>query len=261
MGVNDELLRRVARESAREVLRHRTWQVFHRYTVASRDGDVLLVADPKRQKDGQLNCRWYEPLRDMGLFVAFARLPEPITEDVMVRWVRLAGTLGIESIYEERLSGFREEAREARRALRLYELATVERVDAAAIADVLGSLEDTRMASVVYPQRLTMRGRADAVRIALGEVEEIVRTKLQLHTHADVYRYASGAFKRAVGFHDLVGAIYLQARTLFSLSEIRRCQAPDCAHIIPPGSYRNKTYCSKTCSQRVRDRKKRAAET
>ena len=73
---------------------------------------------------------------------------------------------------------------------------------------------------------------------------------------------ASGVSEPKVGFHNLLGAIYLQARSLLTASDIRRCQAPDCINVIPPGSYRNKIYCDppgkNTCAQRAHDHRKRA---
>lgn len=261
MEINQKLLHRAADESIREVRWGNTWLKHRRYVVKSRGSDVLLEVEARREY-----CR-YSPLSDPQLFVAFARQPEPVTEDVMLGWAHKYGALGLRDVFvtheaAESLVRFREEVRTARRVLRLYELATSERANAAEIAGVLGPLEDTEIGIDVWPNRLRRANRADAVRIALGEVELVVRQKLRKHTYAYVYVLASGVFEPALGFHDLLGAIYLQARALLTSSGIRRCQAPDCVNIIPPGSYRNKIYCDppekNTCAQRAHDHRKRA---
>ena len=132
----------------------------------------------------------------------------------MVGWVREHGVLG-PSLYEQRLPDFRREAEDARRALRLYELAHAG--DTAEIVAMPGNME-------IEPGRYAISDRSDAVRWAFTEVELTVNHYLRLCTYARV-RSASlgGPFEATLGYCGLSGALRLQARSIL-VQERRPCR-------------------------------------
>lgn len=277
MGSTAERFEATAEETVSPERRAGTWPVYGRYEVVSRDGgDVEIKAQQRRAPagmqvrdwwelpasrraailgDGLGHPRTYRPLVDTpGLFVAFARLPETVTEAVLLDWTNRYGTLGPDS-RSETLSRFRQEAHDAKRALRLYEAATgAASPDREAIEEMLGNHE-------LEPGRYAVGDRASAHDYALLEVELIARRRLAEHTYPDLHQRDLGEpFSPAFGFRSLLGALYLQLYYVLTAESAPRCQAPECDRLIPPGSRSHRKYCgSPACKQRVYDRKKRSS--
>jgi hypothetical protein len=218
-----------------------------------------LKSDPTAP--GQV--RLYSPLTDaQDLFIRFARL-EP-TEEAWRSFLPRYGALGPDP-QRDRFSRFVEEVRRAKRVLKLYEAATAEPADVNAIANIFGEdgvLQDPDL----WTKRTTP---PEASRLALKEVDAVIREMLKAETFADLHY---GTYEEqpvlSWGFHSLLGAIWLQfsfARTL--IREPRRCRAEDCFNLLPasPGAkkavYKNKDYCSKACGERQRYRDRRWSRT
>ena len=218
-----------------------------------------LESDPTASGQGRSSS----PLTDTpDLFIRFARL-EP-TEEAWRSFLPRYGALGPDP-RRDRFSRFIEEVRRAKRVLKLYEAATAKPANVKAVADIFdkdGVLQDPELwAKRTAPPQ--------ASRVALREVDAVIREMLKAETFAELHYVSHGEQPLpSWGFHSLLGAIWLEfffART--SIREPRRCAAEDCSNALTAGGkgkkalYKNKDYCSKACGERQRDHDRKWSRT
>jgi hypothetical protein len=226
--------------------------------LSERQRSTILASDPLASGQGRL----YSPLADaQDLFIEFASL-EP-TKEAWKSFLRRYGTLGPDP-RRDLFSRFVEEVQRAKRVLKLYEAATAEPAHVKAIAGVWG--EGTLQDPSRWAERTTP---PEASRLALKEVDAVTRRMLAAETFSDLYYSSHGEQPLlSYGFRSLLGAMWLQfAFVRTSIREPRRCAAEDCPKLLAAGGegkkrmYRNKSYCSKACGERQRDRDRRWSRT
>jgi hypothetical protein len=280
-----EMLIEGVEQSARQGVLAATWPRYVDYRVERHaDGEVWAVAEhpahwrearwaglSEQQRERALEfdptvsgqARLYSPLTDaQDLFIRFARL-EPTVEEWRSFLLRY-GALGPDP-QRDRYSRFVQEVRRAKRVLKLYQAAKAEPADVNAIASIFG--ED----SVLRDPDRWAKGTSppEASRLALKEVDAVIKEMLKAETFADLY---CGNHEEqplpSWGAHSLLGSIWLEfffART--SIREPRRCEAEDCYSLLTAspgakkGAYKNKRFCSKACSERDRYARKKWSRT
>jgi hypothetical protein len=63
-------------------------------------------------------------------------------------------------------------------------------------------------------------------------------------------RNRTQGFTYDFGFHSLLGAMYLQMMWLLTDADnVRQCERRGCYNPLPPGSNKNRMYCSSACKQ------------
>jgi hypothetical protein len=272
-------------QSARQGVLAATWPRYVDYRVERHaDGEVWAVAEhpahwregrwvglTEEQKDRAIASdslasyqgRLYFPLADTpDLFIRFARL-EP-TEEEWQSFLRRYGALG-QDPRRDRFSRFVEEVRQAKRVLKLYEAATAEPAEVNPIASIFGE-DGVLLNSDQWAKRTSP---PEASRLALKEVDVVIREMLRAETFADLrYEAREEQPLLSLAVRSLLGCIWIQfafARTL--VREPRRCEAEDCYNLLAasPGAkkavYKNKRFCSKACSERDRYARKKWSRT
>jgi hypothetical protein len=81
-----------------------------------------------------------------------------------------------------------------------------------------------------------------------NRVGEIVKNEYypRLWRVVNEARNRTQGFTHDFGFHSLLGAMYLQMmRLLTDANNVRQCQRPGCWETLPPGSNKNRMYCSR----------------
>jgi hypothetical protein len=203
----------------------------------------------------------YAPLRDEpDLFVKFASLAskDPRTRDgrydIMLEWIKKYGVLGLKvegnsasdlrSERHENLMLFWSEVYDASRCMALYEAATGSK----------GLLRRSGISGKTLEEK-----RKSAVGMLSKKVNAILQRdcypKLYYQVRVDSGETADVGL--SWGFRSLLGAMYLQ---LAWRIKSRRCQAPNCNNIIGLHKRSDKEVCSKTCKQRRKDHRDRAAK-
>lgn len=283
------------------------WLVYDSYKIERRDGEVFIYAPFRTPlceagrvyhgppEDVGLK-RHYAPLRDYpNLFLRFAAISRKdlLTEDEMLEevlaWATSYGVLGLDGIdylevpgrrdyrmgRRESLSVFSEEVLNAAEVLELYETSTVPGGPDNSLTAALRKWDHTTEGQTLRDQK----------EFALLVVADRVGSYVSRECYPILYRTIrndSGTvgFVQGLGFHSLLGAMYLQMMWLMiegSAENVRRCKRPGCSQIIsfePPeepedstrrgarGKYRtrkDKEYCSNKCKQWVYDEAKRQA--
>ena len=257
----------------------------------------IHIHDGRSEEDRGLR-RYYAPLRDYpDLFLRFValtprqRLPEDEALRKMLDWVKDYGVLGLADVdYLEGPSGHWEHRRGRRESLpRFWQEVTkaAEVFELFEAASVPGgpSKEITRaLTRWHYPTKgMSLRKQREfALERAADVVGKRVRTECfpKLYQEISSKRSETVGFAQGRGFHSLLGAMYLEMMSLMTeamsdTGNVRRCRRPGCANIITfvvpldpssprsgsRGKYRtrkDKIYCSKACSQWVRDQAKKA---
>jgi hypothetical protein len=260
------------------------------------EGAIIQIGQPDLNRD-----RTYSPLRDVtDLFLRFVSLMprRPVSEeeilseedilDRMLEWVKHYGVLGSHaqtdigpadnprtlaySAQPDRIQSFLEFWRalqEAASCLRLYEAATANQ----------GLGDEGELASVLSKQDRKNKTLAQQRELAFIRAQFIVHAHITSECYPVLSRqlrrtpnniYETAGFFQGWGFRSLLGAMYLQMMWLMTAaSNVKRCEGPDCIHIItfdPPespistvkgarGKYRtrsDKRFCSRNCKQKWR---------
>lgn len=252
------------------------WVRFHHFDVVEKTEHNVRVEARKHDpladgKKGQsYSGEWlfvdynardvYAPLRDEpDLFVKFASLADedPGTRDgrydMMLEWIKKYGVLGLmpagnfgpdlRSDREESLFLFWYEVHRAARCMALYKAAT-------------------------GPSRLLKRSGvpgktlAEKRQLAISILTDNVNHTLKRHCYPKLYyqvRKDNGETADvglSWGFHSLLGAMYLQMAWRITS---RRCEAPGCNNIIGFHKRSDAETCNKTCKERRRYHRNRAA--
>ena len=252
------------------------WVRFHHFDVVEKTEHNVRVEARKHDpladgKKGQsYSGEWlfvdynardvYAPLRyEPDLFVKFASLADedPGTRDgrydMMLEWIKKYGVLGLmpagnfgpdlRSDREESLFLFWYEVHRAARCMALYKAAT-------------------------GPSRLLKRSGvpgktlAEKRQLAISILTDNVNHTLKRHCYPKLYyqvRKDNGETADvglSWGFHSLLGAMYLQMAWRITS---RRCEAPGCNNIIGFHKRSDAETCNKTCKERRRYHRNRAA--
>ena len=245
----------------------------------------------------------YPPLRDSKFVVdnnyALPRIPElvvelansaddAITPEVVVDWAETYGLLApsVENVlldglpgfmFRESVSGFAEAAVEVRTCLRIYEALHRDELDLEKLSSEVGPLPGKAKKAMRPEERKHGHERA----WLFGMLGRMVQMQLREHCYPqfNIYTrgtYPTGRFALSWGFHNLLGAIWLQmAWMLEDESSVRFCRLPDCRRVIPfelgepsyetskpgRGTYSTRSdrvYCKyRPCKQKYWYRKKR----
>jgi hypothetical protein len=242
----------------------------------------------------------YAPLMAPELVVELANIADnPITPEVVLNWAETYGLLASsreEDVLEdevlggsisghacrESVSAFARAAGEVRMCLRVYEaLGRDEDLDLEKLSSEIGPLPTNELATVMRPwEREPGHERA----WLFGMLGRVTQARLQEHCYPqfNVYTrggYPTGRFVLSWGFHNLLGAIWLQfAGMLENEDSVRFCQLPDCRRVITlesgepsyeisvpgRGTYRTRSdrvFCKgRPCKQKYHYRKKRGWE-
>jgi hypothetical protein len=280
------------------------WPVYEDYEVDWQGGDVFINAPfrPPPDEPGRIYHglpedlglkRYYAPLRDYpDLFLRFASLfpKSPPTMDetleVVLTWARNYGVLGLELPDHLKIPGhfeghrgrweslrlFSREIRNAARVLEFYEAATAPGGPDEQLTETLARWDQISEYLPLDKQR----------EYALHFVSDRVGTYVRNECYPILWRTTDTesnrtlGFAQSLGFHSLLGAMYLQMMWLMTAGEsARRCERPGCPRIVtfeppqPPndsirkgarGKYRtrkDKKYCSDACRQWVYDHARR----
>ena len=282
-----------------------TWTVYESYDVHRQSDDVFVCAPfrPPRYESERIYDRppedlglkrHYCPLKDYpDLFLRFASLyrkdictEEEILE-IVLSWVEDYGVLGLEGVdhlkiagrsahrmgRRESLSKFWREAREAARVLAFYEAAT---------APIGPDKQLTKTLEAWVGPSITTAPLSEKREYALSFVSDRVGSYVRNDCYPILWRTVDKErdhtldFRQGLGFHSLLGAMYLQMMWLMIEGDgARRCERPGCIRIVtfdpppaPEGSFekgargkyrtrRDKKYCSTACKQWVYDQAKR----
>jgi len=265
------------------------WTVFRDFdTVAKTEHNVRLLAKwrdpglPQFSKGGKqrYSAEWwikddnavrsYAPLREEpDLFLRFASLAEqdPGIEDrdgrleITMKWIKAYGVLGLSS-YEngstqelvyvaygpksdrrENLFLFWEEVHRAADCITLYKAGT-------APARMLKHSN--------IPGKTTVEKRREAAQFLNRQLSHKLEHECYPKPYYEVLRETGEPANVGLswGFHSLLGAMYLQ---LAWRIRSRQCQAPGCNNVIGLHERSNKETCSRTCKQRRKDHRDRAA--
>jgi hypothetical protein len=231
----------------------------------------------------------YAALRTPELAVDLANLADnAITPEAVVGWAEVYGLLAPSSeqavlnsfpdipdfTFRESVSEFARAAGEVRTCLRTYgALQSDEDLDLGKLASELGPLPE----EAIRPQERKQGHERAWLFGVLGRM-----TQMRLHEHCypqfNIYTrggYPTGRFALSWGFHNLLGAIWIQiAWLLESQGSVRFCRLPDCRRVITfesgkpsyeiskPGRGKYKTrsdrvFCpDRPCKQKYHYRKK-----
>jgi hypothetical protein len=231
----------------------------------------------------------YAPLRTPELAVDLANLADKaITPEAVVGWAEVYGLLAPSSepavlnafpditdiAFRESVSEFARAAGEVRTCLRTYgALQSDEDLDLEKLASELSPLPQ----EAIRPQERKQGHERAWLFGVLGRM-----TQMRLHEHCypqfNIYTrggYPTGRFALSWGFHNLLGAIWIQiAWLLESQGSVRFCRLPDCRRVITfesgkpsyeiskPGRGKYKTrsdrvFCpDRPCKQKYHYRKK-----
>jgi hypothetical protein len=268
------------------------WPVFEEYAETEEGEDIILeavVAPVRLSRPPELppdmagfmtSANWHDaeersvkryiaPLtQHKDLFHKFARYirvrpaQEPL--DIVRAWISEYGVLGLAGVDdpqhpdELRHPGRRESVRRFWRAARDVEM-TLDLYEAAIpknpgdrLSNVLRSWEPEQEWAKVSPHDQ----REHALRLVGNNVSRVVKNECypQVYCTVNEARNETQGFVYDFGFHSLLGAMYLQMMLLLTdANNIRQCQRSGCYGIIPPGSYKNRIYCSGACKQWVYD--------
>jgi hypothetical protein len=256
------------------------WPVFEEYREKKADDDIHLeaVVKPVRlsRPDGTLGIMSSSNLQDAekrsvkryiapitqhkDLFLKFARhIPNGrvSTEealDVVRAWVTEYGVLGLDSVDDqlnrgrrESVRGFWRAASEAEMILDLYEAARPKKPDQR-LRQVLMRWEPEHNWSGVSVNEQ----REYALERVGNKVGQIVENQCypQLWRTVNKARNQTRGFTYDFGFRSLLGAMYLQMMWLLTDEDnVRQCQRRGCYNTLPPGSNKNRMYCSDACKQ------------
>jgi hypothetical protein len=232
----------------------------------------------------------YDALRTPELAVELANLADnAITPEAVKGWAEVYGLLAPSSepailnafpditdfAFIESVSEFARAAREIRICLRTYgALRSDEDLDLGKLTSEVGPLPH----DAKRPQELKQGHERAWLFGVLGRM-----TQMRLHEHCypqfNIFtrvRYPTGRFALSWGFHNLLGAIWIQiAWLLESQGSVRFCRLPDCRRVITfepgepsyeiskPGRGKYKTrsdrvFChDRWCKQNYHNRKKR----
>jgi hypothetical protein len=222
---------------------HRRYAV-HEFVSDEGDTDLYVVYDRPPSEEPVGHVRRYAPFVETPhLFLTFARLAdEEITREHWKDWTRRYGVLGLQR-YDPRLkhgrwkggpaetfSAFKEEACEANETLKLYEAAS--NPDGPDV-DYIKQFGEAR--GITFEDSSSRRPlNAGAFRQgAQYMVFARVRRKLREECYMDLDMTNDGAFGLSLGFHSLLGAMYLQLAFLMrNTVGVRYCRAPNCNKII-----------------------------
>jgi hypothetical protein len=120
----------------------------------------------------------------------------------------------------------------------------------------------TGPAHLLKGSRLSGKSLAEKRKSAISILTDDVNDTLKRHCYPKLYyqvRKDNGETADvglSWGFHSLLGAMYLQMAWRITS---RRCQAPGCNNIIGLHERSDKETCSRTCKQRRKDHRDRAA--
>ena len=232
----------------------------------------------------------YDALRTPELAVELANLADnAITPEAVKGWAEVYGLLAPSSepailnafpditdfAFIESVSEFARAAREIRICLRTYgALRSDEDLDLGKLTSEVGPLPH----DAKRPQELK-QGHERAW--LFGVLGRMIQTRLHEHCYPqfNIYTrglYPTGRFALSLGFHNLLGAIWIQiAWLLESQGSVRFCRLPDCRRVITfepgepsyeiskPGRGKYKTrsdrvFChDRWCKQNYHNRKKR----
>jgi hypothetical protein len=232
----------------------------------------------------------YDALRTPELAVELANLADnAITPEAVKGWAEVYGLLAPSSepailnafpditdfAFIESVSEFARAAREIRICLRTYgALRSDEDLDLGKLTSEVGPLPH----DAKRPQELK-QGHERAW--LFGVLGRMIQTRLHEHCYPqfNIYTrglYPTGRFALSLGFHNLLGAIWIQiAWLLESQGSVRFCRLPDCRRVITfepgepsyeiskPGRSKYKTrsdrvFChDRWCKQNYHNRKKR----
>jgi hypothetical protein len=232
----------------------------------------------------------YDALRTPELAVELANLADnAITPEAVKGWAEVYGLLAPSSepailnafpditdfAYRESVSEFARAAGEVRTCLRTYgALQSDEDLDLEKLASEVGPLPGEAM----RPQE---RKQGHERAWLFGVLGRMTQTRLHEHCYPqfNIYTrglYPTGRFALSWGFHNLLGAIWIQiAWLLESQGSVRFCRLPDCRRVITfepgepsyeiskPGRGKYKTrsdrvFChDRWCKQNYHNRKKR----
>ncbi len=246
------------------------WPVYEHYKIVKEGGETFVVApigpvmEPVAERaienGGRVTeYRFRDPIEDAKDIYAPLRCPElvvdlayqadkPITPETVLRWAKHYGLLGLSNksvIGEEgvevqgggrrdSVACFAKAADEVRTCLRAYEAVMIGEgpLDLEELGASLGPLPW----DVVRPW-----GRHKSVERPwlFGVIARMVQRRLLEHCYPQLTTYTrggnpSGRFALSLGFHNLLGAAWLQMARLLSAEEdsVRRCKLPDCRRVI-----------------------------
>jgi hypothetical protein len=196
----------------------------------------------------------YAPLRAPELVVELAnRADNPITPEVVLDWAETYGVLAsskeedvlVDEVLgatisdhacRESVSAFARAAGEVRMCLRIYEaLGRDGELDLKELSSEIGPLPTNELVRLMRSWELeTGHERA----WLFGVLGRVTQARLQEHCYPQFnsYRrggYPTGRFVLSWGFHNLLGAIWLQfAEMLEDKDAVRFCRLPDCRRVI-----------------------------
>jgi hypothetical protein len=303
-----ENFQRASSKAVRGIGIFSSWPVFKDYRVDRVDGDLFVFAvlqhSPSEFEDvfvegaeemaAELSTEYvYSPLSDYpDLFLRFARLldeSKPFDEDemleIVLKWVKSYGVLGIEGVdpwayrglrrsaRKESVAAFVEEAKRASQVLNAFE-AVISDNSEVRMRDFIESSHTPFLGGAASPKEM----RSTLGSFVVERVNEYIRRECEPPTLLDLPPTPATPnqfFSQMWGCKSLLGALYLQMEFYaWEPGMLRICKADDCDAIVtfepgtPPesldkgarGKYRtrsDKVYCSKACGQRMRDRKKK----
>lgn len=201
------------------------------------------------------------------LFLKFARhvpsgpMPEMQEAVRVVRaWVSEYGVLGLFGVDDPQHPGQRESVRRFWRAawdaamvLELYEAAIPKKPDRR-----LGEVWERWEPGLNWDRIPASEQREHALKRVADKVGQIVKDECypQVYRVENKARQETQGFVYDFGFYSLLGAMYLQMMLLLTdENNIRQCRRPGCQGIIPPGSRKDRIYCSPACKQWPYDNK------
>lgn len=266
------------------------WPVYEAYTETETDDDIFLDAvvkparpsRPANMPPGMAGFMTQENWRDAedrsikrhiapltqhkDLFLKFARhMPNrrvSIQEEseIVRAWVSEYGVLGLFGVDDPRhpgrresVQGFLRAASDAAMVLELYEAAIPKKPDRR-----LGEVLERREPSLNWSGISATKQREYALERIVNKVGQIVKDECypQVYRVENKARQETQGFVYDFGFYSLLGAMYLQMMLLLTdANNTRQCQRPGCSGIIPPGSRKDKVYCSRACVQWAYDNK------
>ena len=242
----------------------------------------------------------YAPLMAPELVVELATIADnPITPEVVLDWAETYGLLASSKEEDklvdemtgvlisghacrESVSAFARAAGVVRMCLRVYEaLNRDEELDLEKLSSEIGSLPPNEL---VREMRSWEREPGHERAWLFGVLGRVTQARLHEHCYPqfNIYTrggYPSGRFVLSWGFHNLLGAIWLQfAEMLENQDSVRFCRLPDCRRVITfesgepsyeisvPGRGTYRTRCDRVfckgrpCKQKYHYRKTRGWE-